>query len=328
MFIEPMYANSVKRESLSDTSFKSGWGEYILDVKQDGVRCIVVHDHEGINLYSRTGKLQNGKVPGLEKELRDTLPYGSVIDGELALVDRLEEIGGQSVPVVNFNKTMTVIGSLPENAVLKQELMGKEVSLIAFDILKWEGTDFTSRDQMSRINKLYSEFKYTFDNEESLLYLGNVYSDPSQYLDLYDEITEKKIEGAILKNTKCLYVPGKRPAKHWYKAKRERSFDVVVLGYTEGQGKYEGQIGAIEFGAYDKDGSLVRIGKCSGLTDEERRDITNNKDEYLGRVFEVKSNDMVGSGEYRSPRHPNFLHWREDKLPEQCSRSQFHKENV
>jgi len=322
VFIEPMYAKSASRESLTDVSTKKGWGDYVADVKQDGVRCVIVHDEEGINLYTRTGNLLNTKFPQLEEELAEVLPYGSVIDGEVAFIDHAEKIGGQDVPVVSFNKTMRIVGSLPEKARANQVALGKEISLILFDVLKWRSQDLLGMPQIDRIDLIYKEFDYTIGNPMSKIWLGNVYTDPSDFLNIYDQLTELGVEGLILKNRSALYSTGKRANKSWYKIKTTKTAEVIVTGYTEGNGKYEGMIGAVEFSAY-QDGELVRVGRCSGLTNEERQDITDHQDEYLGRVFEVKFNDLVGSGEYRTPRHPNFLHWRFDKLPEQCLREQF-----
>ena len=194
-------------------------------------------------------------------------------------------------------------------------------------MLKWRNHDFAEEFQIDRTDLIYREFDYTVGNPMSKIWLGNVFQDPGDFLNIYDQVTARKIEGAILKHRNGLYVPGGRPNKTWYKIKRDQEFDVVVMGYTEGNGKYDGMVGAIEFGTFHE-GEFVRVGRCSGMTMAERQDITDHKDEYLGRVFVVKSNDLVGSGEYKTPRHPNFLYFRDDKLATDCSRDQFHEENV
>jgi ATP-dependent DNA ligase len=144
-----------------------------------------------------------------------------------------------------------------------------------------------------------------------------------------DELWEAGIEGAILKNVNSVYIPGKRRANTWYKVKSELTADVVVVGFTEANegktGKFAGKIGAIRFGAYTVEGVLVEIGQCSGMSDAERDRWTEIRDmeDITPRVIEVKYNDLVGSGEYGTPRHPQFKTERVDKRPEDCLMEQF-----
>jgi len=39
-------------------------------------------------------------------------------------------------------------------------------------------------------------------------------------------------------------LPGGRPANNWYKCKKSATYDVVIMGFTEGQGKFVNGIGA------------------------------------------------------------------------------------
>ena len=81
------------------------------------------------------------------------------------------------------------------------------------------------------------------------------------------------------------------------------------------------------FGVYDYDGKLVYIGKCSGMTDEERerwtKYLAERKNSTPLQVIEIKSNDLVGSGKFRTPRHPQYLRVRTDKYPADCKIDQF-----
>jgi len=98
---------------------------------------------------------------------------------------------------------------------------------------------------------------------------------------------------------------------------------VVYEGY-EGTGKHTGRLGGLKFGAYLPDGTFKKVGRAGGgFNDAEREEIWNNLDSYLGRVIEIKCNETVGSKEYRTPRHPQFLNWRIDKEPLACTMEQF-----
>jgi len=84
--------------------------------------------------------------------------------------------------------------------------------------------------------------------------------------------------------------------------------DFRVVGFVEGQGKYAGSLGALRAVLSLDDTKETTIG--GGLTDEERHEIWQNQDSYLGRTCEVE-----GSGQFKSGllRHPRFVRWHNEK---------------
>lgn len=316
IFEEPMLARSAEEADLE----AKDWTNWVLEPKHDGMRAIVSRTAEGVEIFSRTGKSQKGKCPHLEESFME-LPVGTILDGEIAMVVDTIEVFGKSVPVVDFNKTMRVMGSGVEKAVLRQNELGK-VSFIIFDITHFEGVEVTDRVQSVRTKAA------------DLITLPWVVHNPQfegNFKVIYDTLIKAGVEGAILKDLNGTYKNGR--SKCWLKVKSAKTFDVVVTGFTEGQGKYEGMIGAIEFSAYMPDGSLKYVGRCSGMTDSERAQWTETRDAWerfakdgavkAQFVIEVKANEMVGSGEYRTPRHPQYQHIRVDKNPEDCLMEQF-----
>lgn len=91
-----------------------------------------------------------------------------------------------------------------------------------------------------------------------------------------------------------------------YRHKKTFTEDLLCEGFIEGLGKFAGTLGAIR--ATTKDGTSVDVG--GGLTDQDRREIWDNQDLYIGRWFEVEARAKFESG---SLRHPNFIRWRTDK---------------
>lgn len=62
---------------------------------------------------------------------------------------------------------------------------------------------------------------------------------------------------------------------------------------------------------------ILIVGECSGITDGERCWITRNADECIGRVIEVKANELFkDTGKLR---HPRFLRFRDDKDSLECT---------
>jgi DNA ligase-1 len=110
-------------------------------------------------------------------------------------------------------------------------------------------------------------------------------------------------EGLVLKTPRHQY-QAKR-SSDWLKLKEVQSVDAPVVGFYEGEGKYEGQLGGL---IVDVKGIEVRVG--SGLSDQDRVSIWNNKDNYLGMTAEVLYHEVTPRG---SLRHPRFKMWRGDK---------------
>ncbi len=313
-FIAPMLAKSTTREKLET----GNWSGYTLEPKHDGMRAIAIRSSEGVSILSRTGKSQEEKVPHLVEELMQ-YPVGTVLDAEIAWVKESPRLYDESIPVVDFNRTMRVMGSLPSKAIRKQEEYGQGVSLLVFDVLKFEGASLIEEAWSTRRKYLTELFKA---DESKLVRSNPVFAEVN--LSVYDGLVELGIEGAILKSDKARYVPGKRPNLTWYKVKVDSTYDVVVMGFYGGRGKHEGRLGGLVFGAYDESGTLQRVGKAGGgFSDTLREEIWNNQEEWLHRVVEVKANELVGSGAFRTPRHPAFLHARTDRTKESCSLEQF-----
>jgi ATP-dependent DNA ligase len=84
-----------------------------------------------------------------------------------------------------------------------------------------------------------------------------------------------------------------------------------VTGFLEGNEKFADNLGAIL--CESSEGSVqVKVG--SGLSDEDRKTIWENKDAYIGKFIEIESNGVIlaEDGTY-SLFLPRFIEVREDK---------------
>lgn len=275
-----------KQESFLDNP------SYIGEVKYDGYRCIC----DNGKFYSRLGNDLSPKVP----HLNFLSNYNVILDGELYLQ------GGTSSDVTR------ILGSLPERAIEIQQ--GNQwLTYVIFDILQVVNTrtmELPYEQRREILQRLYdNELQY---EQSEFIELSVATYDKRRLLKDIETIGG---EGVVLKNIHAEYYPNKRPSNVWLKIKKHSTIDVVITGFTEGKGKYEGLIGAIEFGVYKGD-TLVNIGSCSGITDEIRRDITGNSGKYLNTVMEVGYMQVTSDGHLR---HPVVKGFRTDKLPEQCT---------
>lgn len=135
-------------------------------------------------------------------------------------------------------------------------------------------------------------------------------------LSFLNEILEAGGEGIMLKNQRSFYHPGMRPSDTWLKMKRSLEEDVVIMGFTEGRGKYAGQVGAIEFGQYVS-GTLTKMGQVSGMTDDLRLRMTRSPDKYKGMVITITAMERFPGGTFRHPRF-KCLRPEGDKDPKDC----------
>ena len=308
-FQAPMLCKTTQRDLLDD---HSKWNGYVAEPKHDGARCLTVARDGDVRLYSRSGQDFTDHVPHLAETLTKWVPDDSVVDGELAILTGDFDINGRKVPITDFNATMRILGSGVDKAQVRASELGL-ITYVVYDILRWDGVDHSANGQAQRRSTL----KKLFPFGEEHLFLNPQFGDPLRFGTLFDTLIDHGVEGIIVKNGGSPYVFDGRPNKTWYKVKSAITMDMIVMGYTEGTGKYDGMIGTVEFGRYTEDGP-VYVGRCSGMTDALRRDITNDRDKYLGMVVEVKSNELVGSKEYKTPRHPQFVAFRTDKLPHEC----------
>jgi hypothetical protein len=101
------------------------------------------------------------------------------------------------------------------------------------------------------------------------------------------------------------------------KIKFMEDHDVHVRSIFPGEGKYEG-IGAGGFNySHEPEGPIIgRVG--TGLSDEMRRDLLENQDDYVGRVARVQAQQKFPSGSLRAP---SFISFHEDYPARQAAQT-------
>lgn len=293
----PMNAKDGSKKS--DTLLSSG--DYAAEKKLDGSRYWSIDGR----LFSRRLSVKDNlpiektrNVPHLSEDL-SKLPRGTMLDGEVYY------------PGEKSMRVTSIMGALPSKAIERQE--GNPIRYAAFDIMMHGGKDVTHLPWEDRRALLEQVYKAYLASSKHIDLTKVVRQDKEGFL---QEMLNTGEEGIMLKNIHAPYHKDKRPEHVWYKIKQNMTDDVIILGYTDGQGKYEGLIGSIIFGKYQtKGGKLVQLGRCSGMTDMQRLDFTNNKQKYLGQVIEISAMEGTEAGFYR---HPQFIQVRTDKSARDC----------
>lgn len=207
---------------------------------------------------------------------------GTVLDGEVMASD--------------FLGTNSVLNSSPAKALAKQEENGF-LFYNAFDILYFRGKDVRGFPLKKR-RKILEEVVKRMDNE-------HVRAIPQVRVNLQDyfhEIINGGGEGLIIKDERLGYGLG------WCKFKKTYNVSCIVSGYKKGNGKYKDQVGSLALSVY-QDGELVEVGFASGFTDALRKEMTDNWDDYLGRVVDIFAQEQQKGLRLR---HPTFDRFRDD----------------
>ena len=176
----------------------------------------------------------------------------------------------------------------------------------AFDILFYNGDDVRDKPLHERLKLLRHVIFEHFCGNPLVTQMDYVVKGKQEY---YESLIAGGGEGIILKDLNAPY-----SSKAWVKVKRYHTLDVVVTGYTEGKGKYTGQVGAVEVSVF-RDGELVKVGQVSGMTDEKRLEFTQKKDEFLGQVMEIKAQEF----QKKALRHPRYQRMRPDSNDVDCT---------
>lgn len=267
---------------------------WIGEPKLDGWRGLFHVTNEGVRVYSRAAKRYDGSLPAIEEQL-SKLPHDTWLDGEMVVFGDAEQ---------EWGSIQSIMGSSTERAASMSDI----VTFVCFDILAFDGRDTRSLPFIRRREFLESVFEQvSFDDRVRLI---TQHEASAEFL---AEALEAGNEGIILKNLDSPYSSGKRGYGQ-HKVKPQEDLDGVIMDYKEGKDSFAGLVGALIVGQYNADGELVPILRCSGMTMAVREDITRNREEWLGRVVEVKHHGKMGDGY----RHPQFKRVREDKLATDC----------
>jgi bifunctional non-homologous end joining protein LigD len=221
-----------------ESEVPSGRG-WLFEVKWDGYRAIARIAGGEATLTSRRGNDLTGRFPSVARELpRAVRSPDCVLDGEVCALD---EEGRSSFSVMQQ-------GSGP-------------LVYYAFDVLEVDGEpllDLSLRERRKRLEAL-------LDRRNRTVRLSEVFEDGSA---LYAAAKEQGLEGIIAKKADSQYRPGKR-TRDWLKIKTHGRQEFLIAGYTKGQGRRSGRLGALVL-AVNRGGELHYVGNCgTGFTDEE-----------------------------------------------------------
>jgi bifunctional non-homologous end joining protein LigD len=294
--------------------------KWLFEVKWDGVRTFAYLGGGKTRLVSRRGRDVNVQYPELTEMHELLAGDNALVDGEIVV---LERDGRPSFE--RLQQRFTV--SKPTQQILK----ANPVLFIAFDLLWLDGESLVERPLEERIEALNRVLVPgpRIQNSVTIEKAGRK---------LFEEVKKRGLEGVIAKRKGSIYRPGRR-SKDWIKVKAVNRQDCVIIGWSPGEGRRGGSIGALLAGVY-RDGKLEYAGHVgTGFTErtlemlqEKLAPLETNeppippppKEEVDLRavhwvrpevVCEVEYLEFTSSGRMRAA---SFKGLREDKAPEDC----------
>jgi bifunctional non-homologous end joining protein LigD len=230
-----------------------GWA---FEFKWDGVRAVTAVAGGRLRAHSRRGNDVTGAYP----ELSDLT---ALLDGRPALLDgEVVSLDASGRPDFGqLQHRMHVRSPAPE---LVERI---PVSYVVFDVLHLDGRPLLGEPYDRRRELL----------EELPLSGGRVRVPPANAGVDGDQLLEVArahgLEGVVAKRRSARYEPGKRsPA--WVKTALLQTQEVVIGGWTAGEGRRTNTVGALLLGAYDGTGELRYLGHVgTGFTEAALRDL-------------------------------------------------------
>lgn len=325
--------------------------DYFLTKKRDGAMYRFCYDGQNALFQSRTISRKTGEfvekqdnVPQLMEHLTSVVPPNTILLGEICFKD----ISKTSKDVVS------IMGCLPAKSIARQEK--DPVDYYIFDILMWNGEDFSTKRAEDRVNFLKT-IQNNFD-KKYVSFIDPVFENIPETIEKWLEQGE---EGGVLMKKDAAYDArlDKEGKPSWVSIKMKQAIretiDLVVMEilpateeykgkyitthrYWENmvtkeklEGNYHGKGGqyraisedyffglpsSIRLGAWYR-GKLLEVCRVSGLKDDFKWSLKNNPEEHLEKTVIEVSAMSIDSIE-KTLRHPKMVQIRQDKPSESC----------
>jgi len=328
--VDPAKVEFMLAEPRDEPFAKPGW---VFEPKLDGYRALATHDGGGAALKSRNGNDLTDSFPDVARAVKALPVPRAVIDGELVIPDPQGKPSFQALQKrARLSRAIDVRRAAAESPAV----------FYAFDLLGFEDRDLRALPLTERKRIL----RMVLPPLGPIRFVDHFEQDGKT---LMQHVTALGLEGIVGKKADAPYKGGRTP--NWVKIRVKQSADFAVVGFTAPKGS-RGGFGALQLG--DRvEGELVYAGRAgSGFSDKQlgelrkvleaktrktppcngprpwpsgekvpaRRPIPESKDTTWVEptlVCEVQFMEWTGEGLLRQPV---FLHFRDDKKPEECER--------
>ncbi len=274
-----------------------------LECKLDGVRVLAVVQGATVTLYSRNGKefLNFPQIADAILDQRKAFQHGRGTGGHFVLDG---EIVGESFQ------------TLMKQAHRKTDAETSGMVYHIFDILPLDAfkEGHWNAQQYKRLEWLESARSQLMETVCLRIMNGlEVDLDGAEGHDIMQRYAEASVaegfEGIMIKSMDAPYQC--KRSDSWMKWKPTITVDLKIVGFEQGTGRNENRLGAIICEGEDN-GRHIRVNVGSGLSDSNRDEYWDARDDLLGHLVEVQADAVTQNqdGSY-SLRFPRFLRFRD-----------------
>lgn len=241
---------------------------YAIYIKENGIRGEIIKSDSSIKIRSRQGLYVDGLVD-LEEAFINA-PNG-LYEGEILAIGVFKDSNEQC------QKTR----SLYSKNGIKHGLKIKLFDYVSLEDMHQCKNKVPTHKRKEFIKKVVNELNSEFVEYIEPIYIGK---DISMIDVKLKEIISNKLEGI---SCNILTSPYEFKRSKWaVKVKEFHTIDLEIVGIYEGDSKYKGKMGGMTI-KYKN--NTVDVG--SGWSDLEREYYWNKKEEFIGRILEVKYKD-------------------------------------
>lgn len=211
--------------------------EWAAEVKWDGVRAIAYCRAGRVALQTRNLNDVTAQYPEVGRIARPLGAFDAVLDGELVVFDAA---GRPSFELLQQRMHQS------EASVVRRRMESHPVVYVVFDLLYFDGHDLTGLPYERRREVL-----------DGLELDGESWRTPGYAVGHAEELLEASrqqgLEGMVLKRLDSRYAPGKRTGG-WLKVKNTLRQELVIGGWTPGEGRRKAHLGALVVGYFEGEG--------------------------------------------------------------------------
>ncbi len=256
--IEPMLARPTDR--LPDS------GDYLCEVKWDGIRALIAVDEGEVRISSRNQHDITSKFPEFLVPDQAFRTVSALFDSEIVCLD---DAGKPA-----FSNVIRRLQQNGKNSIERVRVRHPAVCYI-FDCLFLDGRPTVNEPLYRRRAWMEDAIRRdtTFRVSEAV----------AEGKELFKAAVKMGLEGIMAKERNSMYRPGAR-SELWLKIKKRRTMECVIIGYTTGKGDRQALFGALQLALREGD-ALRYVGKVGAGFNEKSMKETRD---YLKKVRQVK----------------------------------------
>ena len=303
IYVHPyMRASSFSEKNLKKIQFPC-----ISQTKEDGEYEDIIIDsvHEIFEVRSRSGAINNHHISSnMNLAISNLdLSYSCVFMGEILVYETASR--QKLMPRQKGN------GYLNSNEVDPERLLHVLWDVVPYSEFK-EGVCHTPYvDRFERLKAIVDDLREYTDQVKPID--SRIVNSVDEVIEHFMENIKDGLEGTLVKNQSAKWKDG--TSNDFVKIKTEFTCDLIITGFNQGKtlGEWDEILGSLICESLD--GKLV-VNVGTGLTDELRKSIWENQELYLGKIGEIKSNDIIASEtkpDTMSLFLPRLVKFRNDK---------------